>query len=188
MSAVFRPVQHKLTVEAYHDLGRTGHLGADDRVELIEGLLIEMAPIGHPHVTIVNRLTRLLVRAVGDDAVVSVQNPVTMPPYSEPQSDLVLFAPRFISLAAGPPGTADVLLLVEVADSTLAYDREVKRALYARQGIAEFWIVDVSAERVEVYREPAGSNYSKRTMLARGEFARIDALPAVRIAIDDVFG
>jgi len=188
MHAVFRPVQHKLTVEAYHDLARTGHLGEDDRVELIGGLLIETSPVGHPHMTIVNRLTRILVRAVGDDAVVSVQNPVTLPPYSEPQPDLVLFAPRFISLAAGRPGARDVLLLVEVADSTLAYDRGVKRALYAREGIAEFWIVDVAARRIEVYRDPQGSEYAQHGALGPGDDARIAALPGARIPVAEVFG
>lgn len=187
MHAVFRPVQHKLTVEAYHDLARTGHLGEDDRVELIEGLLIEMSPIGHPHITIVNRLTRMLVRAVGDDAVVSVQNPVTLPPYSEPQPDLVLFAPRFISLAAGRPGARDVLLLIEVADSTLAYDRGVKRALYAREGIAEFWIVDVAERRIEVHRDPQGDEYLHRSAIGPGDDARIAALPGVRIPVAEVF-
>ena len=188
MSAVFQPVQRRLTVEAYHDLARTGHLGEDDRVELIEGLLIEMAPIGHPHMTIVNRLNRLLVRAVGDDAVVSVQNPVTLPPFSEPQPDVVLLAPRFIDVSAGRPGARDVLLLIEVADSSLAYDRGIKCALYAREGIAEFWIVDVGAARIEVCRRPGSSGYGQHLAFGRGQTVTIEALAAVKVSVDDVFG
>ena len=133
-------------------------------------------------------LQPVVVRAVGDDAVVSVQNPVTLPPYSEPQPDLVLFAPRFISLAAGRPGARDVLLLIEVADSTLAYDRGVKRALYAREGIAEFWIVDVAARRIEVYRDPQGSEYAQRSTPGPGDEARIAALPGARIPVAEAFG
>jgi len=188
----WRPVVHKLTVEAYHALWHAGHLAENDRIELVDGLLIEMPPLGHPHMTLVNRLTRLLVRATGDDAVVSVQNSVSLPPWSEPQPDFVLFAPRFISMAAGKPTAADVLLVIEVSDSSLRYDRGTKLALYAQEGLQEFWIVDVAAESIEVCRRPAltgdGVTYTERTRYGRGEHATVAALPSVVVSVDDVFG
>jgi Uma2 family endonuclease len=190
--STWRPVVHKLTVEAYHALWHAGHLAENDRIELVDGLLIEMPPLGHPHMTLVNRLTRLLVRATGDDAVVSVQNSVSLPPWSEPQPDFVLFAPRFISVAAGKPTAADVLLVIEVSDSSLRYDRGTKLALYAQEGLPEFWIVDVTAESIEVCRRPAltgdGVTYTERTRYARGEHATVAALPNVAVSVDDVFG
>ena len=188
----WRPVIHKLTVEAYHALWHAGHLAENDRIELVDGLLIEMPPLGHPHMTLVNRLNRLLVRATGDDAVVSVQNSISLPPWSEPQPDVVLFEPRFISLSAGKPSAADALLVIEVSDSNLRYDRTTKLSLYAREGIREFWIVDVFAEAIEVCRNPArtgdGITYSERIRYGRGEQAVVGALPAVVVPVDDVFG
>jgi Uma2 family endonuclease len=131
MSAVFTPTRHKLSVDDYHKLGEAGILDEDSRVELIEGELIDMAPIGPPHMMAVNRLNRLLVRAVGDLGIVSIQNPITLPPHSEPQPDIAVLRPGIDKRGAGLPGPADVLLLIEVADTTLAYDRGTKLQLYA---------------------------------------------------------
>ena len=128
MSAVFTPKRYKLSIEDYHKLGEAGILDEDSRVELIEGDLIEMAPIGVPHMRCVNRLTRILVNAVGDAAIVSTQNPVTLPPLSEPQPDFALLKPSAED-ACRVPHPEDVLLIVEVADTTLAYDRRTKLPL-----------------------------------------------------------
>jgi len=130
MSAVFTPTRYKWSVEDYHKLGETGILGEDSRVELIKGDLIETAPIGPAHMRCLNRLTRMFFIAAGDLAIVSVQNPVTLPLRSEPQPDITLLKPGFDS--AKPPRTPlpqDVLLLVEVADTTLAYDRRTELPL-----------------------------------------------------------
>ncbi len=186
MNAIFQPVQHKLTVEAYYDLARTGHLGEDDRVELIDGVIIEMAPIGPDHVTAVNRLTRLLVLAVGEAGVVSVQNTVTLRPYSAPQPDVAVLVPRFRQFGEGLPDAADILLMIEVSDTTLAWDRGTKMPLYARHGVRESWIVNLRARSVEVYREPCESGYARRTDHAPGEVVTPQALPGVSVAVSEV--
>src|SRR4051812_45524720 len=150
MSEVFTPTRYKWTVEDYHKLGDAGILDEDSRVELIEGELIEMAPIHGPHMGTVNRLTKMLVFAVGDHGVVSVQNPVTLPPYSEPQPDFTILRPGAGLPSSGVPRSDDVLLLIEVADTTLRYDRVMKLKLYAKEKIAEYWIVDVQGKSIEV--------------------------------------
>lgn len=186
MNAVFEPVQHKLTVEAYYDLARTGHLTEDDRVELIDGAIIEMAPLGSDHVTAVNRLNRLLVLAAGEAGVVSVQNTVTLPPYSAPQPDLAVLAPRFRAFGEGLPRAEDILLLVEVSDTTLAWDRRVKIPLYARHGVRETWLVDLPGRRIEVYRHPGAGGYGQRHVHAPGGAIAPLLLPGVSVAVADV--
>lgn len=189
MSAVFTPIRHKLSVEDYHKLGEVGILSEDSRVELIEGELIEMAPIGGPHMALVNRLTKLLVLAVRDLGVVSIQNPVALPPHSEPQPDVAILKRGADSAAASVvPGPDDVLLLIEVADTTLAYDRTTKLKLYAKAAIAEVWIVNVQSECVEVYREPTADRYARKTELKRGDVVSALALPVVKITVAEIFG
>lgn len=188
MSAVFTPTRYKLSVDDYHKLGEAGILSEDSRIELIEGDLIEMAPIGGPHMRCLNRLTRLLVTAVGDLAVVSVQNPVMLPPRSEPQPDIALLRPGIDSAEARVPFAADVLLIVEVADSTLSYDSRIKLPLYAQAGIVETWIVDVHGQRIESFHAPSASAYSRSATYARGASISPLELPAVSIRVDDLFG
>ena len=188
MSTVFIPVRHKLSVEDYHKLGEAGILTEDSRVELIEGELIDMAPIGGPHMRLVNRLTRLLVPAVGDLGVVSIQNPVTLPPDAEPQPDVTILKPVAAGAAAVVPGPDDVLLLIEVADTTLAYDRNTKLKLYARAGIAESWIVNLQSKCLEVYREPTARGYSRKIEFASGDTISPLALPSVEVTVADLFG
>lgn len=187
MSAVFTATRHKLTVEAYHDLGATGHLTEDDRVELIEGELIDMAPIGGPHLSGVNRLNMFFARAIGDRGIVSVQNPVILGRYSEPQPDLVILAPHMSSLDAGVPTAKDVLLIAEVSDSTVAYDRGTKLPLYAQHGIADVWLFNLRSNRIEVYRTPTASGFAPMREIGPGESIAMLALPDVRVAWEVVF-
>lgn len=187
MSEVFTPTRYKLSVEDYHKLGDAGILNEDSRVELIEGELIEMAPIGGPHMAVVNRLTKRLVLAVGDFGVVSVQNPVRLPPHSEPQPDFAILKPRAGDAASAVPGAEDVLLLIEVADATLAYDRGTKLALYAKSGIAESWIVNLQSKCIEVYREPTAHGYTKRIEFQREERVSPLALPTMSVAVAEMF-
>ena len=188
MSAVFTPTRYKLSVEDYHKLGEVGILTEDSRVELLEGELIEMAPIGGAHMAVVNRLTRLLVLAVGDLGVVSVQNPVRLPPHSEPQPDLAILRPRTGNDARAVPGAEDALLLIEVADTTLAYDRTVKLPLYAKCGIPESWIVNLQLRCIEVYREPMADGYARKTEIEFHGSATPLAFPEVCVAVAEVFG
>jgi Uma2 family endonuclease len=140
-----------ITVTEYHRMGEVGILGERDR---IEGGLVAMSPIGSYHHGTVKQLTHALVDAVGERAIVSVQGPVRLDDLSEPEPDFGMLKPRpdFYRDAHAQP--ADVLLLIEVADTSLNYDRAVKRMLYARHAVPEFWIVDLTAGEVEVCREP----------------------------------
>jgi len=175
-----------LTVDEYHRMGDAGILTEDDRVELIEGELVAMAPIGSEHVSGINALNRLLVMAVGERGIVSVQNPVRLTQRSEPQPDLAVLRPRD-DYRATLPRPEDTLLIIEVAVSSLDYDRTVKLALYARVGIPEVWIVDVAAENVGIYRWPEGDAYTSARRAGRSDTVHIAAMPDVRIPVDKIF-
>jgi Uma2 family endonuclease len=178
--------RRRFTVHDYHRMGEAGILHEDDRVELIEGEIVEMAAIGTRHFTCVNGLTRLLVRGVGDAAIVSVQNPVRLDEHSEPQPDLAVLQTR--DYRESLPRPEDVLLLIEVSDTTLSYDRNVKLPLYARAGIPEVWIVDLAGETVEHYTGPSGDSYRHVERVRRGEEIRSAALPEPAFRVDAVLG
>jgi Uma2 family endonuclease len=186
MAALSVPTRYRLSVSDFHRLGEAGIFREDARIELIDGELIEMAPIGGPHMGIVNRLTRLLVMAVGDSGVVSIQNPVALPPFSEPQPDLAVLRRGFDGASVPVPEPGDVLLVVEVADSSLAYDRK-KLALYSRASIPEVWIVNVNAARVEVHLHPAQSRYSTAFERVPGEELVPSSLANVKISVSAIF-
>jgi Uma2 family endonuclease len=179
--------RHLWTVEEYHRMGEVGLLDPDARVELIEGEIIEMAPIGDAHAATSNRLTRLLVLAVGERGIVAVGNPVRLSQHSEPQPDFSVLRPRADYQTRGPR-PEDVLLAVEVSDTTLRRDRRVKLALYARAGIPEFWIVNVEAREIEIYRSADGDAYAAVERKGPGDVATIEALPGVTIAVGQILG
>ena len=166
-------------------MGRIGILAPDERVELVDGELIEMAPIGARHLQAVNRLTRALIAAIGDTAIVSVQNPVALADDSEPQPDVSLLR-KESETAVRIPNANDVLLLIEVADTTLQYDRTVKLPLYAKHGIREVWIVNLTGGVVEIYREPEDGAYRVRLERGAGAALAPSALPAAEIALSTV--
>jgi Uma2 family endonuclease len=176
--------RRRFTVHDYHRMGEAGILHEDDRVELIEGEIVEMAAIGTRHFACVNQLTRLLVRGVGDGAIVSVQNPVRLDEHSEPQPDLTVL--RVTDYRESLPGPEDVLLLIEVSDTTLSYDRNVKLPLYARAGIPEIWIVDLTGEVIECHIGPSGDIYRHVERARRGEEIRSSALPELSFRVEAV--
>ena len=139
-------LRRRFTVDEYHRMGQVGILGEDDRVELLEGEIVEMAPIGSRHQATVDRLTRLFSGRMADAVLVRVQGPVRLAEDSEPQPDVTLLRLRDDFYATAHPGPEDVILLVEVSDSSIEYDREVKLPHYARQVIPEVWIVDLDKE------------------------------------------
>ena len=151
--------RHRLNVDEYYRMAEAGILGPDARVELIEGEIIDMAPIGSQHAAVVRQLAHILHQNVGDQAIVSTQNPVRLDEYSEPEPDLALLRPRDDFYAAAHPGPGDVLLIIEVADTSLRYDREIKIPLYARHGIPEVWLVDLENERLLRFLEPGPDGY-----------------------------
>jgi Uma2 family endonuclease len=159
-------VERKLfTVEEYEQMISAGVLGEDDRLELIEGEIIKMSPIGSLHVFIVNRLTNLLAARVRERAIVSVQNPIRLT-NSQPQPDLALLRPAVGLRPHLLPNAGDVLLLIEVADMTARFNESEKVPLYGREGIGEYWLVDLAEGVVEVYRGPgAGSHKTKERSL-----------------------
>jgi Uma2 family endonuclease len=169
-------------------MGEAGILTEDDRVELIEGQLVAMSPIGSDHSGTVNALTRLLVRAVGDRAVVAVQNPVQLDELSEPQPDFSVLKPRDDDYRRSTQRSDDVLLVIEVAKGSLAYDRAVKRALYALHGIPELWIVNLTANEVEVSRSPANGQYASVSRLDRNAILEPELLAGVAIPIAALLG
>jgi Uma2 family endonuclease len=181
-------VRRPLTVAEYHLMGEAGILTEDDRVELIEGQLIAMSPIGSEHSGTVNALNHALVQAVGDLGVVAVQNPVQLDDLSEPQPDFAILKPRADFYRQATPRPDDVLLIIEVAASSLAYDRNVKRSLYARHGIPEFWIVNLVAGEVEVCREPKGEQYTSVSRFGREAVLEPQLLPGAAIAVAGLLG
>jgi Uma2 family endonuclease len=165
-----------------------GILSEDDRVELIEGELVEMTPIGSRHAACVKRLNQLLSQQVGQHALVSVQDPIRLGERSEPEPDLAVLRPRADFYASAHPGAEDALLIVEVAEASLDYDRAVKLPLYARFGIPEVWLVDLVGERIEVYRHPTPQGYQEAQRLRRGERASSQSVSGLELAVDEILG
>ncbi len=148
------PARHRLNVDAYYKMAEAGILAKTDRVELIDGDIIDMVPIGSGHSGHTNWLITAFARAASGDVLLTVQTPLRLDAYNEPQPDVMLLRPRADHYKARHPAAADVLLLVEVSDSSLAYDRDTKLALYARFGVPEVWIVNIPGGALEVYRTP----------------------------------
>ncbi len=179
----------KYTVEEYHVMGETGILTPDDRVELIDGEIVLMPPMSPPHGYVVNLITRLLNRSLGDDeAIIWCQCPITFPGNTEPEPDVALIQPRGDYYRSNLPTPQDTLLLIEVSQSTLRYDRTVKLPLYAIARIPEVWIVNLSDDVVEVYLNPEGSAYQETTTLGRGEVVSPEAFPALSLIVEELLG
>ncbi|MDP8923009.1 MAG: Uma2 family endonuclease [Chloroflexota bacterium] len=172
------------TVEEYEHLGRAGILGEDERVELIEGQIVEMNPIGSDHIWAVNRLNRMF--AGRGDVTVSVQNPIRVGNRSEPEPDLVVL--RADAPQDRVPAASEALLVIEVADTSQDYDRGTKAPVYARDGIPELWIVDLSGERIEAHREPSPDGYRTVRLFMRGERLTPLFAPDLAVEVDGVLG
>ncbi len=187
MSVVFTPQRRKLSADEFERMGQTGILGPDARVELIEGEMIKMAPIGSRHASAVSFLSAHFFRAVGDAALVWIQSPLRLSDDSEPQPDLMLLRPSPDRYRSTLPRPEDVLLLIEVADTTLVFDRETKLPLYASQGIQEVWILDVDGKQLEIYREPGAGGYRRKLQRRETESIAPAALPTAALQVGAVF-
>jgi len=179
-------IKHTFTVTDYHRMAEAGILRAEDRVELIEGEIVDMAPIGNRHHSAVDRLNELFVQKLAGKAIVRVQGSVRLNDRNEPRPDLVILRRRDDFYATTFAGPADTLLLIEVADTSLAFDRDVKAPLYARTGIAEFWLVDVETRAITVFREPGAGGYRSETTVRGSQAVSPLALPDLAITPDDV--
>ncbi len=180
--------RRRFTVDEYHRMLEAGILTEDDRVELIEGEIVEMTPIGPRHAACVDRLNALLTARAGGRAVVRVQNPIRLGEHSEPQPDLALVRFRPDYYAGGHPEPGDILLIIEVVETSADYDRQVKLPLYARGRIREVWLVDLAGEAIEVYREPAPAGYREVRRAGRGEVLAPEAFPELTMTADDILG
>ncbi len=180
------PMPYRFSVDDYYRMAEVGLLPPDVRTELFEGEILQMAPIGVRHAECVNRFTMTFARLFGDQAVVSVQNPVRLDNHSEPQPDVTLVRLRPDGRPLAHPTPSDVLLLVEVADSTLRFDRLRKAPAYARTGVAEVWIVDVEARVIERYRDPADGTYRRVDTVAAGCAMSPAFCPDVAISVDEL--
>lgn len=179
--------RHRFTTEEYHKMGETGIFHEDDQVELVGGEIVEMTPIGWRHAETVNTLTDLLadLRQAGGYTI-SVQNPLVLGTHDEPQPDLALL--RADRGRTRLPHPEDVLLVVEVSDTTLRYDREIKLPPYARAGIPEVWLVDLQNGVIEVHTEPSTEGYKVARRFDRTETVTSTRVPEVSISAGRVLG
>lgn len=178
----------RFSVEEYHQMVRAGILKEDDRVELVEGEIIEMTPIGPRHSFCVARLTDHFAVPLHGLAVVWVQSPIRLSLYSEPQPDVAVVRPPLTRYADAHPGPDDLLLVIEVADTTVDDDRQRKLPLYARAGIPETWLVNLPSEAIEVYRDPAQDGYCDVRTVRRGQSLAPLAFPGVTLTVDEILG
>ncbi|MBU1192524.1 MAG: Uma2 family endonuclease [Gammaproteobacteria bacterium] len=181
------PHRHAYSVDDYYRMAETGILRSGDRVELIKGEIIDMAPIGSRHAAAVNRISQALHRVVADQAIVATQNPVRLDRYSEPQPDIALLRPREDYYASALPGGVDVLLVIEVAGSTLDYDRNTKLPLYAQHGIPEVWLVDLENRQFSIYRDPLSGSYANTQLLALLQHIRVPGLEDIAIDLSGLW-
>ncbi|MEN9315137.1 MAG: hypothetical protein RIS35_1530 [Pseudomonadota bacterium] len=189
MNAIVEPTRHRISIDDFLRMDAAGLFAPDARIELIEGDLIDMAPIGPPHGSLTNRLNRLLVRGAGDDAIVSVGNPLLLPPWSMPQPDFLLLRPRDDDYASRHPGVEDTMLAIEVADSSLGHDLRTKARVYAMHRVTEYWVVDVSGRRLHLHRDPSPAEGTWNTVVALEPPFRVApaALPRLVVTSDDLW-
>jgi Uma2 family endonuclease len=178
----------RFTVDEYYRMAESGILREDDHVELIDGEIVEMSPIGLRHAACVNRLNALLYGLLGDRIILGVQNPLRLSHYSEPQPDITVLKFRDDYYAERHPTPEDTHLLIEVADTTLAYDRGVKLPMYAANGVPEVWIVNLDDAVVEVYRHPGPNGYGETQLARRGDSLPLSSVGETLIKVDDVLG
>lgn len=185
------PVQSwekRFSVSEYHRMAEAGILGEDNRVELVEGVIVEMAAMGSRHAACVRRLEALLNQHFIQEGIISTQCPIRLDDASEPEPDVALLKSRDDFYSQEHPGPGDVLLVIEVSDTSSEYDTEVKLPLYARAGIPEAWLVDLKTETVEVHSHPAPGGY-RQTMRAKpGETLKSESVSGLEFAASDVLG
>lgn len=174
------------TVDEFHRMAEAGILHAEDRLELIEGEIVSMSPIGVRHMATVNKLNNLFSANFINKAIVSVQNPLVVDQESEPIPDIVWLRYRDDFYADGVPEISDVLLVVEVSDTTIAYDRNVKRPLYARAGIPEYWLINLVDNTVEIHREPEGKVYTQITTAYQKDSVTAVAFPDTAFPVTEL--
>ena len=179
-------LRRKFTVEEYHRMHAAGILTEDDRVELLEGEILAMAPISSRHAACVNNLARIFQEKLGKKAIVSVQNPIRIGEHSEPQPDIALLKPRPDFYFSQLPGPENVLLLVEVAETSVSYDRDLKIPLYFRAGIPEVWLVDLESRTVTVFTGPKAQGYAEERVFRADQALFSRVFPDLRLTVQEL--
>ncbi|HEY0324316.1 MAG TPA: Uma2 family endonuclease [Pyrinomonadaceae bacterium] len=180
--------KHFFTVAEFERMGEAGIFSEDARLELIEGEIVEISPIGSRHAACVKRLSRYLNRTIGDIALISTQDPIQLNDFTAPQPDIALLQLRDDFYESAHPKPQDVLLIIEVADTTVDYDRLIKLPLYAKAGIPEVWIINLPADRVEINATPDNGAYKIATEVRRGEQAQAQTISSLSIPADMILG
>ncbi len=182
-----QPRRLRFSVDEYYKMIEIGLLKDAEKAEIIEGELIQKMPIGEKHASVVNNLTRLFVKNVSEEVLVSVQNPLRLSDYNEPEPDFVL-ADLTKYDGKRHPRPAEVLLVVEVSDTTLKYDRDTKLALYAEAEIREVWIVNLPNDLIEIHQKPGNGIYQLAKIFKRGEVVESEVLPDLKLEVDKILG
>ncbi|MGI8540340.1 MAG: Uma2 family endonuclease [Rubrobacteraceae bacterium] len=183
-----RESRYRFNADEFLRMGEAGIFDEASRVELVEGDIVEMNPIGSHHAGNVSRLLNLFARNVGDAAMVSVQNPVHLAGHSEPQPDVALLKPRDDFYAEHHPKPEDVFLLVEVADTSLVHDLDVKVPLYARYGVPEYWIVDLENREVIAHSRPEDGKYRTTERVKIGDTLECRSAPNLSVKVEEILG
>ena len=178
----------RFTADEYEQIVAAGVIAEDDRLELLEGEIVEMSPLGPQHSACVVRLTSLLYKYESSRVMIRVQDPIRLGDYSQPQPDISVVQRRPDYYGEGHPEPEDILLLIEVAESSLSYDRDVKLPLYARAGILEVWLVALLPQVVEVYRSPSETGYREMQQLRRGDTLTAINLPELSLTVESILG
>ena len=183
-----QPTRRRFTVDEYYWMARVGILGEDDRVELRDGEIVEMPPIGPEHASTVDDVSCNFVRSFSDLARVRVKNPIRLDRFNEPEPDVALVTRRKDGYRAAHPTPEDVFLVVEVSDTTLAEDLRRKVPLYATYRVPEVWVIDVNQQAIRVYRDPVDDSFRLVQALRRGESLAPLAFPDRQLSVDDLLG
>ncbi|MGZ5050534.1 MAG: Uma2 family endonuclease [Methylobacter sp.] len=187
MATVTANVRKHLTdIDEWRRLGEANIFPPGSRLELIEGEILEMAPIGFNHSGHLNRINKLFSKLIPDDVIASVQNPLQLDDLSEPEPDFMLLKPNDNFYCSRHPNANDVLLLIEVADSSLSFDQDQKLRLYAQHNIPEYWLMNLNEACIEVYRQPHGDCYGEKTTLRAGDTVTLSQLENISIDVADI--
>ena len=178
----------RFRVEDFRKMTEAGILPEESGWEIIDGYLMDKMSIGSKHASTVKRLNRKLTRLFEDEVIISVQDPIHIDEFNQPEPDIALLKPREDFYAESHPSPQDVLLLIEVSNSTIEYDRDIKKTLYARTGIVEFWIVNLPDETVECYSQPKNGNYRLARILEKGEIVESNAVENLKLSVEEILG
>ena len=188
ITMTFKPSPKRFSVGEFQKMTEAGILPEVSGLEIVDGYLIEKMSIGTKHASTVKKLNRNLGLLLGAETIISVQDPIHLDEFNEPEPDIALLKPREDFYAESHPTAADVLLLIEVSDSTLEYDREIKKTLYAEAGIGEFWIVNLRENTLEIYTAPKNGTYRLARILETGETVESSAVENLKLNIDEIIG